>query len=122
MKDARSLAFGPGGVFGYNLYVADPNLCDRTSSCDPALGADGNDGAIYRVDPTGNVTLFVGGPASDLEDPLDLAFSSGDSFGTLLYVTDRGTGKVVRIDSSGAISDFATGLVLPGALAFGPSG
>ena len=121
--DAMALAFGPGGAFGDDLYVTDPNLCENgIPPCDSGSFPAINDGAIYSVDSLANVTLFAGGPGGGLEDPGDLAFSSGGTFGTLLYVTDSGTGKVVNIDSSGNITDFATGLTSPGALTFGPDG
>jgi hypothetical protein len=123
--DAWALAFGPGGAFGDDLYVTDPNICELAPTgfeCNPAANPTVNDGAIYTVDSSANVTLFAGGTGGPLEDPADLVFSSGGAFGTLLYVTDTVTGKVVHINSAGTVTDFATGLASPGALAFGPDG
>jgi hypothetical protein len=123
--DACALAFGPGGAFGDDLYVTDPNICELAPAgfeCNPAADPTVNDGAIYTVDWSANVTIFAGGTGGPLEDPADLVFSSGGAFGTLLYVTDTVTGKVLRMDSAGTVTDFATGLASPGALAFGPDG
>jgi hypothetical protein len=102
--------------------VTDPNICENGDPpCDSTTVPTINDGAIYKVNSSGAVILFAGGTGGVLEDPRDLVFSTGGAFGTFLYVTDSFTGKIVNIDSTGAISDFATGLTSPAAaLTFGP--
>lgn len=96
-----AMAWGPGGPFGSDLYVAT---------------ADGN---ILRIDATGVATPF----ASGLEFPTGLAFSQTPAFGALLYATELSSGKIRTIDSTGAIEDFVT-ITGPSVkladLAFGP--
>ena len=171
--DPKGLAFGPGGAFGTDLYVAD---CDRGQTCasgttggavyrvdpsgnktlvhhgDPLVaphglrfgsgGAFGNDlyiadlgdwytgtGYIWRMDASGQPTLFAGGPGSAMVDPAGLTFAPGGVFGSDLYVLDRGAGTVFKVDASGNTVPFATGLdnhpaagVGGGGIAFGPNG
>jgi hypothetical protein len=171
--DPKGLAFGPGGAFGTDLYVAD---CDRGQTCasgttggaiyrvdpsgnktlvhlgDPLVaphglrfgpgGGFGNDlyvadlgdwysgtGYIWRIDASGQPTLFAGGPGSAMVDPAGLTFAPGGVFGSDLYVLDRGAGTVSKVAASGNIVPFATGLdnhpaagVGGGGIAFGPNG
>ncbi len=81
-----AMAWGPGGAFGDDLYVA--------------TGA----GDILRVDSTGAATPF----ATGLEFPTGLAFAEIPAFGELLYVTEFGSGKIRTVDSSGVVEDFLT--------------
>jgi len=106
--DAMSLAFGPGGAFGNNLYVADINYVST-------------DGAVYTVNPSGDVELFAGGTAGSLMLPVDLVFSQNSPFGDFLYVSTL-TGKIVRIDSSNGIENFVASPSSLGPIAFGPDG
>ncbi|MBK7579377.1 MAG: hypothetical protein IPI67_04140 [Myxococcales bacterium] len=61
----------------------------------------GND-RIRKVDPTGNVTTFVGGDGS-LDAPMGIAV---DAYGTV-YVADAGHGRVVRVSPSGVLETLA---------------
>jgi hypothetical protein len=82
---------------------------------------------VFKVNPrTGQFTVFAG----DLTTILGLAF---DEDGALYVLQSKvfpgfpapdaaGTGKVTRIDPSGARTDIATGLSFPSAMAFGPDG
>jgi hypothetical protein len=65
------VAFGPGGAFGKNLYVADAG------------------GQIYQIDSAGKRTLFAAG----LGAPFALAFSPT---GSTLFVTDYWNGNVIQ--------------------------
>jgi hypothetical protein len=49
---------------------------------------------------------------------MDVAFGTGGAFGTDLYVTDAGNGKILRINSSGKQTTFASGLKAPFSLVF----
>jgi hypothetical protein len=93
----QGLAFGPGGVFGFNLYAAQPG-----------------GGRILRIAANGIATPFAAGMTS----PMDVAFGTGGAFGTDLYVTDAGNGKILRINSSGKQTTFASGLKAPFSLVF----
>lgn len=73
--------------------------------------------AILKLDSNGNPSVFAS--AGFLQVPFALAFDSNG----VLYATDMGTGSIIKIDSLGTQSVFATGLNQPFALAFsrGPS-
>lgn len=122
-SDPISLAFGPGGEFGTDLYVAD---CTRGATCQS--GSIG--GGIWRVDPAGNKTaLHRGAP---LAAPIDLEFGPGGAFGHDLYVADFSdegigtTGYIYKLDSSGVPTLFAGGpgsaFADPSDIAFAPGG
>jgi hypothetical protein len=82
------LAFPPAeSAFGRNLYASLAN------------------GTIVQVDPRTKVTTFARG----LGLAIDLAFSAGGAFGDNLYVSDPQSQSILRVDSSGAVSTFATG-------------
>ncbi len=86
---AAYMDFGPGGAWGTGMYSTD------------ATG-------ISKVDAFGVATPFVGGFATS--EGFDWAFGPG--FGGDLFATDVAGGAIVRIDSTGSASLFAT---LPGA-------
>ncbi len=111
---AEALAFGPGGAWGTNLYVADANLGGSTDGA----------GRIVTVDPAGVVSPFVSNPGL-LNGAGALAFDAGGQFGGDLFVGDVLNERVLRVTSAGAISVFATGFLdLSGSscVAFGPDG
>ncbi|MFG0284945.1 MAG: GC-type dockerin domain-anchored protein [Phycisphaerales bacterium JB039] len=96
-----AMAWGPGGAFGDDLYVA-------TGS-----------GDILRVGDGGVTTLF----ATGLAYPTGLAFAETPAFGDLLYVTELADGKIRTVDSAGVVGDFVTiagSSVNLADLAFGP--
>jgi len=102
--------FGPGGSssFGSDLYV---ETFDDVDSIDPnAINA------IYRVTPAGSATLLTTSSA------LDLAInpSTSNAFGDFLYFTSGA--DLNKMDSSGIVTTFATGLTAALGLAFGPDG
>jgi len=80
---------------------------------------------VLKITPTGQISVFRSG----LTTILGLAFDSAGR----LYVLENttgvgnqfptpGTGKVIRIDSSGNRMLIASGLFLPTAMTFGPDG
>jgi len=97
---AEGLAFGPGGAWSTDLYVADADL---TSLGTPADGL----GRIARVASDGTVTTFV-------QDPLllhvsALAFDTVGRMNGDLLAADIVNERILRISSSGSISIFAAG-------------
>ena len=114
----QGLVFGPGGAWGTDLYVADPNLT--------AIGASTVDGArrIARVSAAGAVTTFAS-DASLLGGVTALAFDTGGRFGGHLYGADVVNERIVQITPAGAVSVFASGfrnLVGPNCLTFAADG
>jgi len=78
---------------------------------------------VFKVTPTGQISVFRSG----LTTVLGLAFDSADRLYVLENTTGNqfptpGTGKVIRIDSSGNRTLIASGLFLPTAMTFGPDG
>ena len=81
---------------------------------------------VFKVNPGGHFTLF----ASGLTTVLGLAVDSRDRLYVLESMTapgfpgpsELGTGKVIRIDTSGAQTVIATGLSFPSAMTLGPDG
>jgi len=78
---------------------------------------------VFKITPTGQITVFRG----NLTTVLGLAFDSADRLYVLENTTGRqfptpGTGKVIRIDSSGNRTLIASGLFLPTGMTFGPDG
>ena len=92
------MAWGIGGAFGQDLYVASANA-----------------NKIVKVTPTGQVIDFV----TNLDRPSVLAFSPGGDFGNYLYVTNTDDGQIVRIAPDKSTSVFISGLTRPIGLAFG---
>jgi hypothetical protein len=125
------IAFGPGGAFGTQMYVADYSINDihRAADCGvttpfatvfspgsiafPPVGSAYGDflyaceafeGPIYRVSSTGVVTNWL-----DLTTAY-LRFGPGGAWGTGLYATEfmpPFDGRIVRVSSSGAITPLA---------------
>lgn len=114
---AEGLAFGPGGAWGSDLYVADANLT--------SLGTAANGtGRIVRVTVAGAVSTFVQDPAL-LNGACALAFDGAGRFGGDLFVADILGDRILRVTPAGAVSVFASGFRnLSGSqcLAFGPDG
>lgn len=89
LKSVVAIEFGPGGVFGNELYVYDVGSTNSPY------------GAIYKVSPTGELTLFADGietGTGGLKDSFDITFSID---GKSLFV---GTGaNVLEITSAAPI-------------------
>ena len=116
VKGGEGLAFGPGGAWGADLFVADCNLTSL------GTGADGP-GRIARVSPAGAVSTVV--QNSLLLGACALAFDPGGRFGGDLFAADILNERILRVTSAGAVSVFATGLANlagSGCLAFGSDG
>jgi hypothetical protein len=126
------IAFSTGGSFDAAIYVADYGIGDvhRSPGCSPftpfatiatpgalAFPPSGSaygdflftcvafDGPIYRVSPTGTVTTWLAFPAAYLR------FGPGGPWGAELYATEfglPGTGRIVRISSTGVVTPVAT--------------
>jgi glycosidase len=114
---AEGLAFGPGGAWGEDLYVADADL---TSLGSPANGP----GRIVRIGPGGSVTTVAGGTPL-LAGVSALAFDTQGRFGGDLFAADILGERILRVTPAGAVSVFASGFGnLSGSqcLAFGPDG
>ena len=80
----RDIAFGPGSVFGDDLYVVSNNV----------TGASGT-GSIVTIGPDGSATTWAG----TMNGPYGMSFSVGGSFGSYLYVnTEDHPDGVFRID------------------------
>jgi hypothetical protein len=118
-SDPHELAFGPGGAFGTDLYVADFN-----GGFD-----DGQFGGVIRIDPAGNKSVVY--HENQIQSPHDVTFGPGGAFGNDLYVTDHGsgiggTGYIWRLDSGGGATLVAGGsgtpFVDPISMVFGPGG
>jgi alpha-amylase len=113
----EALAFGPGGAWGTDLYVADANLGTIST-------ATNGFGRIVRVSPTAVVTTLVTDTAL-LNGASGMAFDTQGRFGGDLFVADILNERIVRITSAGVASVFASGFHnLSGSqcLAFGPDG
>ncbi len=113
----EGLAFGPGGAWGSDLYVADANL---TSAGGIADGAS----RICRVTSAGAISTFVQNTTL-LRGACGLAFDPTGDFGGHLYVADVLGERILQVTSAGAVSVFASGfknLAGSHALAFGPDG
>jgi hypothetical protein len=87
---AEGMAFGPGGVWGNDLYVAEVDA--RTVS---RVFSDGS----HQVIASGFPGVF--GPA-------DVIFGRGGAFGTSLYVNDYSANTIYRLDApNGPVEPFA---------------
>jgi hypothetical protein len=111
---AFDLAFGPGGAFGDNLFLADAEL-DSSGL-----------GNILNVSPDGSLGVFV--PSGSIKGASSLAFDRIGNFGGDLFVADpftdptfvNGTDSIMRVTPDGMASQFASSPLLsnPTALAF----
>ena len=115
-EETYGLAFGPGGGWGSDLYVA--------------FGITGRiqDPAIRKVTPTGVITDFV--KSAEFENPCRLAFDSTANFGGNLFVSDIHQELIFEINPAGEVSTFASGFSFLSAydvsetsdIVFGPDG
>lgn len=96
----EGLAFGPGGSWSTNLYVADADLGAIAGSVD-------GPGRIVHVDAGGVVTSLVQDPL--LEGASALAFDAAGAFGGDLFVADILGERILRVTPAGAVSIFASG-------------
>jgi hypothetical protein len=131
------IAFSTGGSFGNAMYIADYGLNDiwKSPGCTtaahfanvlgpgaiafpPSGSAYGDflyactafDGPIYRVSSTGVVTSW-----NALETTY-LRFGPGGVWGQQLYATESGdppTARIVKVSSTGAVTQLATGFFAP---------
>jgi hypothetical protein len=77
-------------------------------------------GSVSRVDANGSVTPFAAG--ANMTTALGLAFPpQGSAFGNDLFVADTSGQRVLRIDTAGTITVFASNLQGPTDLAFSTS-
>ena len=115
-EETAGLAFGPGGDFGNDLYVA---FCNSRGSTP----------AIRKVTPDGVMTDFVVSP--QFAQTNQLAFDTTGSFRENLFVSDFEHDVIFEIDPIGNVSVFATGFSFSstpyhetdtGDLVFGPDG
>jgi hypothetical protein len=104
-RDPRDIVFGNGGVFGYDLYVADTNYNGL--------------GTIWKVTfknkEKPELEKFVEDAA--IKSPESIEFGPGGDFGTNMYVLDSAQGKIFTVfvspDKKKKISEFASGLPTP---------
>ena len=84
---------------------------------DTCLYYGSNEGLRQRCAPSDASTICD----ESLTFPSGIAFSTGGSFGSAMYVADFGIGDIHRATGCGATTPFAT-IATPGAIAFPPSG
>jgi glycosidase len=96
----EGLAFGPGGAWGTDLYVADANL---TSIGSPADG----DGRIVRLNPNAGASNLVVNTL--LDGASGMAFDTTGRFGGDLFVADILGERILRVTPGGQVSVFASG-------------
>ena len=115
-EETAGLAFGLGGAFGNDLYVAFASSRGATP-------------AIRKVTPSGITTDFVVSPLFGQTN--QLAFDTGSQFNGNLFVSDFEHDVVFEIDSSGNVTEFANSFsfssnpdhpTASGDIAFGPDG
>jgi DNA-binding beta-propeller fold protein YncE len=95
------MAFPPAGSpFGDNLLISD------------IFGA-----GVRRITPTGVISPLT--PLTAYPGLQGLAF---DPSGNNVYVTQPSGGRILRMPSSGPVTTFASGMMSPTALTFGPGG
>lgn len=116
VRGGEGLAFGPGGPWGSDLYVADADLTSLGTQVD-------GPGRIVRLGPGGAETPVAQSPL--LRGASALAFGRGGAFGDDLYVADILDERILRVTAGGTVEVFASGFNnLSGshALAFGADG
>ncbi|MHC4911962.1 MAG: LamG-like jellyroll fold domain-containing protein [Planctomycetota bacterium] len=115
-EETSGLAFGPGGAFGEDLYVA-------------FSSSRGSTPAIRKVTPDGIMTDFV--VSGEFAQTNQLAFDTTGNFNGNLFVSDFERDVIFEINPSGEVSVFASELSFSstphhkcdgGDLAFGPDG
>ena len=102
---------------GFALFLG--IFCHRSLSyADTIYVSTFNDNTIYKIDSSGNVSVFATA-SSGLNYPLGLAFDNSGN----LYAANDGNNTIEEFNSSGTGSVFATsGLNAPTGLAFDASG
>lgn len=117
IKGGEGIAFGPGGAWGTELYVADADLT--------SIGTDADgEGRIVRVGPTGTVTTVALDPVS-LGGASAIAFDHVGRFGGDLFVANILNERIYRVKPDGTVLPFAAGFQnLSGShcIAFGDDG
>ena len=111
LGEPTDIAFGPGGNFGMDMFVA--NNSDWPADI-ATLNSNGQIGTLFQL----------GGAIS----PRSIEFGPGGAFGSDLYMTDFFSNKIFTMNSAGQLSLFtslpipaySTGLV--GDLEFSPGG
>lgn len=111
-SDPARLAFGEGGAFGTDLFVADP-------SGPTGAGEPFGTGGVHRFSAPGAQTTFA--YAGLLVSPVDVLFGPGNEFGSDLYVADLDADAIFTIDGAGVVTEFVGGLNAT-TLAFGVGG
>jgi len=115
-EETSGLAFGPGGAFGEDLYVA-------------FSSSRGSTPAIRKVTPAGIMADFV--VSGQFAQTNQLAFDTAGNFNGNLFVSDFERDVIFEINPSGGVSVFASDLSFSstphhkcdgGDLAFGPDG
>ena len=96
----EGLAFGPGGAWGTDLYVADANL---TSIGSPANGP----GRIVRL--TAGAAQSTHAQNALLTGASGMAFDTTGRFGGDLFVADILGERILRVTAAGQVSVFASG-------------
>lgn len=117
LRGVEGLAFGPGGAWGSDLYLADASLTGLSAAIN-------GDAAIYRLDSAGVRTLVVQ-DSGLLSGAAALAFDTVGHFDGDLFVSDVLNERLLRVTPTGEVSVFATGfgnLFASGGLVFGPDG
>ncbi|NUN13733.1 MAG: hypothetical protein HUU55_08860 [Myxococcales bacterium] len=99
IKDIRALAFGPGGVWGTDLYFAASSVLN---------GFDNAPGGIYKISSNLSVTTVVPESAG-LEFGTNLVFDTNGILGGDLYFTQV-DGKLFRISPAGTFKLIASGI------------
>lgn len=74
----------------------------------------GGDDALYAISPGGTADQMLKGSFNAI------AMSQGGIFGQALYVSQADSGKIMKVETDGALSDVITGLPTPSALSFDP--
>ncbi len=131
------IAFGTGGSFGTDMYVADYGINDihHSSGCsastvfaaltepgaiafpppgsaygDYLYGCTAFSGPIDRISSTGTVTPWLALPTAYLK------FGPGGAWGTGMYATQYGvpgSSGIVRVSSAAAVTPLVGGMVVP---------
>jgi hypothetical protein len=117
IRGAEGLAFGPGGAWGTDLFVADASLTGLAASID-------GDAALYRYTPAGARSTLAQ-DAALLAGAAALAFDTVGRFDGDLFVSDVLHERILRVTPAGTVSVFASGfgnLFASGGLRFGPDG
>lgn len=97
--DLHGIAFGDGGSFGNNVYVANPTAGSSDARANTA---------IVRLNGDGSV---AGNLVSDPAGPFYLAVAPADAkaeYGDYIYYTLLSANRIMRVDAAGNASTFVT--------------